>query len=659
MYYRKRARTRLGVPSAPVHQTYNQPPSVGGMNAVDSIAAMPPEDCLYTYNLMPSEYGLRLRKGTREWATGLPSSCNTLIPFEGQFADSSTDRLFAVCKEGIFDVTTFGTIDPSPLVTFTVLNTGEAGYGVSSEFTVDNGNRYLYYADGENGLWQYDETSASWSRPTFTGTALEFDVTTVAYVFSWKNRVWFIMQDRADAWYTDVNAVGGTVTKFTFGSKFNHGGELKSLFSWTIDGGEGVDDYLIAIGRGGDVLVYKGSDPTAADFGLTGSFYIGEVPESRRLGINYGGELYLLSTYGLTSLRDLVQGIDSSSLKASPSGKISRVLRQEVQEKKDAFTWQLTINPSDGFLQIIAPFTFANQALQYSQNLLTRAWGMWRGVGVNCAAPWNAEYFLGGQQGNVLIYDGTLDGTTLRGENLWLDDTQSVGDGWSEPSALVYSCDGTQVAETELVVETGVAAIPQEVYLVRYLVENYVSGKHSVSYGGSGGRSAEVTGNGVFSTEITASGTGSLAGVVGSADFIGDMSNVSIEKAGRFGAPIEFETLTSFQAPNGDRTSQKRVGFVRTLGYLAGTAALNVRVVYDYELEKRAQPPAQNPTQGFNLWDSGVWDQDLWDYGNEGVSFPLGASGMGRVVAISIRGSSSTRLNFVGWDISYTVGGFL
>jgi hypothetical protein len=44
-----------------------------------------------------------------------------------------------------------------------------------------------------------------------------------------------------------VNALYGTVTSWDFGSKFKHGGNLVGLWSWTVDGGIGIDDYLVAI----------------------------------------------------------------------------------------------------------------------------------------------------------------------------------------------------------------------------------------------------------------------------------------------------------------------------------------------------------------------------------------------------------------------------
>ena len=81
---------------------------------------MQPQDCLYTYNLMPSEYGQRLRKGYRQWATGCVEDpqraenvdVRTVIPFESNIQDAANDRLFVVTAEGIWDATLFNTIDP-------------------------------------------------------------------------------------------------------------------------------------------------------------------------------------------------------------------------------------------------------------------------------------------------------------------------------------------------------------------------------------------------------------------------------------------------------------------------------------------------------------------------------------------------------------------
>ena len=85
----------------PTVQTFTVPASVGGINALSSMMEMPPEDCIWCTNLMPSEYGMRLRKGYTEWANGLGGECRTIIPFEGQVADATADKMWAVTEDGI------------------------------------------------------------------------------------------------------------------------------------------------------------------------------------------------------------------------------------------------------------------------------------------------------------------------------------------------------------------------------------------------------------------------------------------------------------------------------------------------------------------------------------------------------------------------------
>ena len=80
VYSRGRKTIGAGVP--PTIQSLPVPASVGGINAQDGLMMMPPQDCLYCYNLMPSEYGMRLRKAYRQWATGVNGDVRTIINYE-------------------------------------------------------------------------------------------------------------------------------------------------------------------------------------------------------------------------------------------------------------------------------------------------------------------------------------------------------------------------------------------------------------------------------------------------------------------------------------------------------------------------------------------------------------------------------------------------
>ena len=108
-YQRKNTLGRYGQQlGAPSMTSYTFPASVGGVNAVDSLLLMKPEDCIYTFNLMPSEYGSRLRKGYREWAVNcvndvtLDNDVKTIIAFDSNNLFEEDNKLFAVTSEGCY-----------------------------------------------------------------------------------------------------------------------------------------------------------------------------------------------------------------------------------------------------------------------------------------------------------------------------------------------------------------------------------------------------------------------------------------------------------------------------------------------------------------------------------------------------------------------------
>jgi len=769
---------------------------------------MQPQDCIYTYNLMPSEYGLRLRQGYREWATGCVESpqraenvdVRSIIPFESNIQDAANDRLFVVTAEGIWDTTLFNTIAPNQEVVFTQTS-DPAGYGVWCEFTGDAAGvglrgHYMFYADGLNGIWQYEEATDAWSQPpSGVGTSdwyfldpddgltpVAFPVDNVAFVMVFKQRIWVILEDEDDAWYLPVASVTGELKKFTFGSKMPHGGNLMGLFNWTVDGGDGVDDMMVAISRGGDVIVYQGEDPEITPDGsqvgpwsTRGAWFIGEVPNSWRLAVDYGPDLYLLSTFGLTSLNDLLQGNPLTG--QTPSRKVNRFLRADVESGKDSSAWQLVSHPGDGFLQIITPKPAQTPYVQYNMNMQTGAWGFWEGVPIFGADSWSGSYMMGGPGGVVYINDGTLDGTEIAKDNFFQDvPNPAPGAEWSVPLPLEFKCDGSQVANTEYQVDmtqaltvgtnyqvfyrisantlvnqfqddptvppdaewtvpiagefhcdgTQVAETAYETNLtsalkigVRYQIvfktKDYAAGSFKFKAGtedviafsdGNGQWSAEITptaeiftvsmvgdtdfvgtffdvivayydgagqhslkvgnesvllpktGSGAFTTTFTATAAETQMSLVGDEDFTGTFSEVALRVQSAAGQAINFRTLTSFQAPAG-HSNFTRVGFIRTIGVLAGTASLNVRAVYDYAIEQTVNPPVQVPAAGQNIWDSAVWDRDLWDFTLEGKSFPLGSLGIGRTFAVAMTGNANTRINIVGWDTLFTVGGYL
>lgn len=410
----------LGASFQPTSQPSFFPPSIGGLNAFDSLVGMAETDAIRLINAIPTPYGLDIRPGYVEWAINAGNEVRTIIPFEGQVAGGDADRLFAVTPAGIYNATAnletsptqvadFYDPEPDPYPT-------QAGRGVYTHFTSDAAEHYLFYADGDAGLWVYEESTDAWTKYTTSEITAGIDPVDCAFVMSHKQRIWLVPKESADAYYLGVDSIAGASTKFTFGSKFTKGGTLVGLWSWSLDGGAGIDDYLVAISSSGDVLVYAGSDPSLTDWALVGSWYVGEMPNSRRVVLEQGGSFYILSSYGLVDLRALMQGEDlANEIRVSPARKVSRLLAEDVKGNLLSPLWQITAYSTDNLALVVHPQESTRPYKQLVQQTLTKGWCYFEKVPMLCADEWQGRMYFGTADGKVMLYGGNLDGTQVDG----------------------------------------------------------------------------------------------------------------------------------------------------------------------------------------------------------------------------------------------------
>lgn len=529
-------------------QTTRLPAPAAGIDARASYAQMPADNCLYSFNMVGGEYGMTLRSGYREWvidcevSSGSGSGVRTIMGFDSSATGTSGSKLFAVTEEGIWDVTTEDST-PSRVATFTVTGLG-AGHGVFTQYVDGSGDDFMFYADELNGLWVYTATLGTWaaaSGMTGVNTAL------VAYVVVHKQRIWLIEQASSTAWYLPVGAMAGAATEFFFGAKFPHGGTLRGLYNWTVDGGDGVDDYLVAVSGSGDVIPYRGEDPSTADtWSSVGTYFIGAVPNGRRITSSYLGNLYLLSSVGLIAMSDLLRGVDSSvvNIKDSLTYKISAPVRQAMVDAREKYGWEPKFMPEFGLLMILRPHFPTNYPqLQWTQNLTTQSWGEWRDVPAFCIDEWHGKLYFGDDDNRVHVLDGTKDAVLL-------DD--------ADPDA-----------------------------------------------GGS---------------------------------------------------PVKFSILTSYQ-DYGAPTQFKIGQFVRPDFHSTVKPSHETKILYDYDIVEFTYSPVASGSSG-SVWDTGLWDAAIWGGGvKEGQSELSGEAGMGRMMAIAVRGEASEATRLLSMDVMWTSGG--
>lgn len=532
------------------------PAPIKGIDSRTVLSEGDPKYCIYTYNMLPSEFGMRVRRGYREYCIDLDAGhgnpnniVGTIIPFGGVDADPSDDRLFAVTNEGIWNVTVLDT--PVLVLDFLDVDNGgdtstAAGYGVYTHFTTDANSELLFYADFANGLFQYSEGTDSWTRtPDFTATGPINPPPSedIIFITSHKKQLWFFADGATAAWYLPDAAIAGDASEFTFGGKFNHGGGLGGIYSWTIDGGEGVDDYLVVVSRAGDVIPYKGIDPQSdTTWSSKGQYFIGATPRGVRFASEHGGDLLLLSVYGLIGMGDLVVGVDGKDVGAlTETQKISFIIRQQMEETRNEEGWDVRFIPSQGAILIAEPEREDGTFRQYFFNTSTRGWGYWRGVPINAFDEWKGEVYFGTKEGKVYIMDANLDNVLL-----------------SPPP-------------------------------------------------------------------------------------------------GPNGTPIDFSMLTTYQ-DLGEPALFKRAKYVRADFVASVAPTVTTKVLFDFNLNEVTQLDP-NLFVGGARWDAELWDQALWTSGvPEGFNTLAGSWGLGRYVAIAMRGNSNTSTTLIGWDLVWDTG---
>lgn len=408
----------INKPVKQVTKVHRYPAPIKGIDTRASVSVADPLNCLYTFNLVPYDYGMRVRQGYREYVLdvdlGAGVGVHTIIPFEGVIEDGSGDRLFAATNEGIWDVSTF---DTAPTIKTTFLDqSSEAGYGVYAHYVDGSGDDIMYYADSRNGLFAYDPIGDTWAQATgINGPVIE----NVNFIVSHKQRLWLCEEGSQSAWYLPVGSNSGTATEFFFASKFKHGGALVGLYNWSVDGGDGIDDYLVAVSRAGDVLPFQGADPSSADtWSLVGTYYIGKVPRGPNFATEHGGEMFLLSSYGIVGMNDLLKGVNNVSGIIDPesnpmSAKIAGWLRERVIRTIDQFGWAVRIAPSDGSLIVNSAKEAGISQLQFVYNISTGGWGQWRDVPMTCFDNYQGFIAFGDVDSRILYMDSNTDNITI------------------------------------------------------------------------------------------------------------------------------------------------------------------------------------------------------------------------------------------------------
>ena len=146
------------------------PAPVGGWNARDALAAVPPTDAVKLVNLIPRAGYVQSRGGFTIHASGLGAPVPTLAPYRG-----SVELLLAAADGQMWDVTT------------TPFSVG-SGYS-SDRWQYTNHSAKLIFVNGLDSPQVFDGTTMT--AANFTGSPGSFVPETMWSVNSFKGRVFY------------------------------------------------------------------------------------------------------------------------------------------------------------------------------------------------------------------------------------------------------------------------------------------------------------------------------------------------------------------------------------------------------------------------------------------------------------------------------------
>lgn len=374
------------------------PAPVLGWNARDSLDGMAPGYAVELENFLPYHGYVDLRGGTVVYVDGLGGPVGTLA----RWADATTEKFVAAAGGTLWQVSLGNKIS--------------LGTGFSADdwqWDQVKGTRgagstgataYLYLVNGTDAPQAYDGTTLTAATWTAAAGGPSLTLSNLHNVLISKDVLFLAEKDQLGFWHSAKGQVGpsGELSWFDLGTVLPGGGEIVAMATYTLEGGEGPDDYTCFIASTGWVALYSGGDPSqATDWSIIGRYPLGRAL-GKRCAMEIAGDVVVMTVNGYISLRQFIQigGYERQSFVFNDN--IQPEVVQETFTNKGLFGWQAILVPELTVALFNVPQA-AGKFIQHVVNTQTAAWTKLTG--------WNGICWINGD--NDLLF-GRSDGTVVK-----------------------------------------------------------------------------------------------------------------------------------------------------------------------------------------------------------------------------------------------------
>lgn len=227
------------------------------------------------------------------------------------------------------------------------------------------------------------------------------DSSVLIAVTAYRKRLWFIEKNSTNVWYLATDAVSGAATVLPVGGNMKFGGTLVAIGVWTIPVADGLQQCLVLMSSEGEVIVFKGSDPSDANnWGLIGTFKLGRPLGTDRCFLPVGADLAIMTTDGIVPITKAVNLDRGATSLGAITAKIGPTWRETVGTiGTTSDEWQLASFPARQMAIVNLPSSFG--PYQYVMNTETGAWCRFVGLASICWGTWQDRLFFGASDGTL------------------------------------------------------------------------------------------------------------------------------------------------------------------------------------------------------------------------------------------------------------------
>lgn len=364
----------------------------------DSIAQPKPGGAEVMDNWIPTAEGARMRKGSVKHAT-----IDDAVTFLTSYDAGASSKFFATSGTDIYDITTPADPDVPPAAAVT----GQTSGDWSAVLFATAGATRLVMVNGADSMLQYDGTN--WH--TITGVSAPIAITgvttsTLSAVWKFKSRLFFIQDGTMSAWYLDPLAFGGAASELPLGGIFANGGNLLFGATYSMDAGDGLDDFCLFVTDKGEIAVYQGTDPDdPAAFQLVGIYRIGK-PLGKNGWFKAGGDIAIITDDGIVPASAAIQSDRSALSGKSITYPIETAWRQLVRDRNGGqFPFSAALWHAEALLMVGIPTYGPFQAVSLVVNARTGACARIVGWDTRAIIVFDDKFYFGNADGEILQGD--------------------------------------------------------------------------------------------------------------------------------------------------------------------------------------------------------------------------------------------------------------